>query len=194
VRLRWPPPGHLSTQFVDSITAAHKRGDLSEGEVSDLFVKSYNSGRLEDLLRQWEPHPWLSRRLPILREGIENHLAGRYFSSVCMLLPQIEGVHGDALGRKPKPRGDAERLLGDTTLSTAAREFYIKVVNESFEWNDDAPIPELSRHAILHGRATNFGTEEHSLKVLLIMDEMISAIAAYRPNRGESESDSPLPE
>jgi hypothetical protein len=180
VRLRWPPPGDLSTRFVDTVTSGHERGDLSEAEVSELFVKAYGPGQLTEFLKRWEKHAWLSGRLPILREGVENHVEGRYVSSVCVLLPQIEGVLGDALGRKPNPRGDGAKLLGGTTLSTSAREFYVKVINESFEWTSEAPIPELSRHAVLHGRATDFGTQEQSLKVLLILDEMIRAIAGYR--------------
>jgi hypothetical protein len=178
--LAWPPPWHLPVHMIDCITNAHAKGELSNADVEAAFLMFYTPEVVQEFAGRWEGYEWLASRLPIFREGLINHLEGRYFSAVCTLLPQIEGVLADELGRKPIPKCDAGILFRNSRLGSVAKDFYIRVVLESFNWASEAPVPTLSRHAILHGRATLYGTRTHSLKVAIITDIVLSGVEERR--------------
>lgn len=176
IRLRWPPPWHLPAVLLDRIVEAHESGNFSEEEITQLFIDLYGPERLKELSAAWKRSGHIGKRAAILDEGIQNHIDRRFFSSICIFSTQIEGVIGERLGRQPNPQNDADIIFRDTTLSKAARNFYIKMVKESFSWSRDSPTPELSRHAILHGRDTEFGTASNSLRVILLFDAVWSAV------------------
>lgn len=153
---------------------------MSDADVEAAFLAFYTSDRVMGFLGQWEKHEWLERRVPILREAVMNHLDGRYFSVICTLLPQIEGMLGDLIGEKPNPRNHASKMFRVSRLGGIAKNFYVKVIVEGSDWQRIAPIPELSRNAILHGSTTDYGTQKHSLQVLIIVDIIVSGIAERR--------------
>lgn len=183
VEMGWPPPWHFPVRVTDDLSARYARGELTVDEVRRIFLDLYSPEQVRALKSGWAQLPWLAVRLPILAEGVENHVAGRYFSAVCTLLPQIEGVLGDELRRKPNPQHDGTKIFRDTPLGAVARDFYVRVVHESVGWGPGAAMPDLSRHAILHGRDTGFGTEERSLKTILILDAVIGAVREQRDER-----------
>jgi hypothetical protein len=183
IKLGWPPPWHLPAVLLDRIVEAFESGNFSVEEVTQLFIDLYGQERMKELLEKWKQSEHIGRRAPILNEGIQDHLDGRFFSSVCIFSTQIEGVIGEAIGRQPNPKNDADIIFRDTTLSRVARAFYIKVANESFSWSRSSPIPELSRNAILHGRDTEFGTPSNSLRVILLFDAICSAIGEMKLGR-----------
>ena len=74
-------------------------------------------------------------------------------------------------------------------LATAAGRFFAHVILENFNPDTAAPIPWLSRHAILHGKATDYGTPTHSLKVVLIADIILRGIEENRNQPDEKPSD-----
>lgn len=179
IQLKWPPPWHLPTTVIDEITSAYQAGKLTQKEAKAIFVSFYTPERIKEFGHRWASYGWLSHRLPILQEAIENHIAGRHHSSVCVLLPQIDGVLRETLGAKPTRENIVEVIRG-YHLATAAGRFFREVVLETFDPNSQAPVPELSRHAILHGVATDYGTTTHSLKLMLIADIVFSSIEKYR--------------
>lgn len=182
-QLGWPPPWHMPVNLIDEIAQGYDQGELSRDDVEELFVQLYSPEVITEFQRRWEGYSWLQHRLPILREAVANHIDGRHYSAVCTLLPQIEGALGDELGRRPKPKIDAVAYFRDSHLGTVAKDFYVRVILESFEWTTSAPIPELSRHAVLHGRSTDYGTPKHSLKLLIITDIILDGIQDRRTNQ-----------
>jgi len=176
IKLGWPPPWHLPAITLDRIAEGNASGDLSDEDVTDLFIELYDSKLLNTLLTEWKRSEYLGERGPILEEGTQNHLDKRFCSAVCVFLPQIEGVIADELGRKPNPQNDAGVIFNDSTLSKVAREFYVNMARSSFTPTSKIPAPDLSRYAILHGRDTSFGTASHSLRVILLFDAVWSAI------------------
>lgn len=183
VGLDWPPPWHLPARVVQWIVSEYNERRLSQEQVVDALMLFYQESAINDLLSDWRRQLWLGNRIRILEEGIANHIAGRFFGSVCTLLPQIEGVLGDELGRKPNPQNDAARLFRKTPLSEVAKNFYVRLAKDSFDWRGGSPLPSLSRSAILHGRAVDYGTSQHSLKIVLIVDAVIAAVANTRRGR-----------
>ena len=178
VRLGWPPPGKLAATFLDRVVDLYDRGELTSVEIDSLFVRAYDAETLRGHLSGWFQFDWLQPRVPILAEGIDCHIGRQFFSAVSTLLPQVEGVLGDFLGRAPNPKQDAGRVFADSRLTGVAREFYLKVATASFKWGRSAD--PLSRNSILHGHDTAFGTEVSSLKIILVLDAVIDAVEARR--------------
>jgi hypothetical protein len=190
VALDWPPPWHLPVRSIDRIAKGHRSGELSEAEVEAEFVGFYDSDVLNAITMGWRRLDWLGPRLEILEEGIGNYAAKRYFSAVCTLLPQVEGVLYETLGKKPNPKNDAPKIFRDTRLSKIAEDFYVRVLQESFDWRVTAAVPTLSRHAILHGRSVAYGTAKHALKVVIVADIVIAGIEERRRLNSEPHEES----
>lgn len=174
----------MPVRLIDIITTEWREKRLSPSEVERHFLSFYSSEVVNSLLETWRHANWLTGRLPVLEEAIANYDAARHFSCVCLLLPQIEGILGDHLGRKPNAQNDAASFFRHTRLGVVAREFYVRIYCESVRWDADSPIPELSRNAILHGRIANYGTAKHSLKLILILDAVLGALREAREARG----------
>jgi hypothetical protein len=179
IQLKWPPPWHMPARAIDRMTVAYQAGKLTPEETANIFASFYTPERITEFGERWASYGWLAHRLPILREALEDHLSGRHYSAVCVLLPQIDGALREALGAKPT-RANSVGILRGYQLATAAGKFFAEVVLENFDPDSAAPIPELSRHAILHGKATDYGTPMHSLKVILIADIILSSIEESR--------------
>jgi len=192
IQLKWPPPWHMPARVIDRITVAYEGGKLTPEETARIFSSFYTPKQIREFGQRWAGYDWLSHRLPILQEALENHISGRHYSAVCVLLPQIDGVLREALGVKPT-RKNSVGIIRGYQLATAAGKFFADVVLENFDPDSAAPIPELSRHAILHGKATDYGTPTHSLKVILIADIILSSIEENRNQPAEDdESTSPV--
>jgi hypothetical protein len=175
IQLKWPPPWHMPARIIDRITVAYQSGSFTPEETTNIFTSFYTPQRINEFGQRWASYEWIAHRLPILQEALANHIDGRYHSAICVLLPQIDGVLREALGAKPT-RANSVGIIGGYQLASAAGKFFADVVLENFDPDSAAPIPELSRHAILHGKATDCGTVTHSLKVILIADIILSSI------------------
>jgi hypothetical protein len=187
IQLKWPPPWHMPARVIDRITVAYQAGKLTPKETAEIFASFYTPERIKEFGQRWAGYGWLAHRLPILQEALENHINGRHYSAVCVLLPQIDGALREALGAKPT-RANSVGIIRGYQLATAAGRFFVDVVLENFDPDSAAPIPELSRHAILHGKATDYGTLTHSLKVILIADIILSSI---EENQNQPAEDGP---
>jgi hypothetical protein len=182
--LKWPPPWHMPATVLDRVTVAYDTGKLTEDETAEIFSSFYSAERIDEFGRRWASYEWISDRIAILQEALVNHTAGRHYSAVCVLLPQIEGVLRDVLGTKPTQTNIVGVIRG-YQLATAASKFYAEVLLEHFDPASTSPIPDLSRHAILHGKAVDYGTPIHSLKVILIADIILSSVEETRKQKGE---------
>jgi hypothetical protein len=187
IQLKWPPPWHMPVTVIDRITSAYQSGKLTAEETAEIFASFYTPERIKEFGQRWAGYGWLAHRLPILNEALENHIDGRHYSAICVLLPQIDGTLRDALGARPT-RANSVGIIRGYRLATAAGRFFADVVLENFDPDSAAPIPELSRHAILHGRATDYGTATHSLKVILIADIILSSIEEHRNQPPETDT------
>jgi hypothetical protein len=181
IKLGGPPPSHIPAQLADAIADYHGTGELTAEDVAEVLVEAYGPERLDEVLASWaDPrHTWLGRgRLPIMAEGLTCYRDQRYYAAVCTLLPQIEGVAGDALQKEPNAKNDAPVLFADGYCSGAARRYFVKVLYSSAQWGSEQCLPG-SRHAVLHGNVTDYGAAADALKVILALDAVIAAGARY---------------
>lgn len=180
VELGWPPVEKLDTDECSRIITLYRDlgADAIREPLGRVLVEKYDRNTLENMLAEWKMDGRLSHRFPILEQGVLAHFQEHYSASVCTLLPQIEGL---ILERHWHPKGERCRMNSlrqyvQVGLSCSdyfwfdrwANEFYTRVLMAQFTYGE---IPsELSRHAILHGYDTQFGTAANSLKAILIFD------------------------
>ena len=81
----------MPARVIDRITVAYQAGRLTPEETADIFASFYTPDRIREFGQRWAGYGWLSHRMPILNEALSNHIDGRHYSAVCLLLPQIEG-------------------------------------------------------------------------------------------------------
>lgn len=186
-RLEWPPLWHLPSRIISEITKKSKTNELTDKDIKKLLLSFYSFEFIQGLTDSWNNSPHIERRMPILEEAAENHYEGRYFSSVCTLLPQIEGILGDYLGKKLNPNNDVERVFAKakTVFQSYAENFLKDVVYKTEKWGSSTT--QISRHAILHGYALNYGTLENSIKAFIIVDLVIQC-CSENPSEEITES------
>jgi hypothetical protein len=128
------------------------------------------------LCASWSRHPILARREDVLRQALEAHTRGLYALVVPVLIAQAEGIVADLAGHAGPMGGGplkqhVERLAArDRWTELMISAFWKDVLLERFEHGD--PAPPLSRHAILHGGDTRYGTERNSQTTILLIDHL----------------------
>ena len=132
-------------------------------------------------------------RKPLLEEAFENHRNQRYYSSIVLLLTQIDGLCYDETERLYFKNN---RILQRSNIYKPEVEEEItkkqKFIIEGFEipLNQSTGINEhtdniskfpirLNRHEILHGIDYGFGTKINSLKIISFLN-YINDIVRYK--------------
>lgn len=132
------------------------------------------------------------RRKRALDEAIDSHLAGKFPSSIHVLIPQIEGITTDWLYSTNEPnipwKEDSKaKRFQDIILSGDAGSFVWKQVAEtttSFvisgpvlatfkDWRQKVDPSFPNRHVVSHGKYDDeHYTEEASLRLILLLDSL----------------------
>lgn len=181
IELEWPPILDLTVANATQIILEYELFglDAARCKLEQIILKRYNKVRLQAILVKWQNDDRLAQRLPILRQVIDTHSSGYYFASVTTILPQIEGIIPERYGHK---KGDwcttkklekyVKELLATKSVTFLDRwmeRFYSEIILKQFTYGDDLKST-LSRHAILHGYDTKYGTQINSLQAILIFD------------------------
>lgn len=179
LKLDWPPTVHLIPGEVLEIVKLYDEYglDLIKDKVEEYLIKRFSKDDLNAKLDYWSSKKWLKKRMPILKQAVESHLNGNYYVSVPALLPQIEGIIIDGFGcfgyvKSEKYKSLIENLLaseGKNAFDKQMNKFFLNFVLSKFVHGTD-PSSFLSRHAILHGGDTKYGTAANSLKSILVFD------------------------
>lgn len=187
LEIGWPPPWHLPARTLDEVVRSYHGGAITADEVVEIVLELYDRGTLDQLVGEWASLDWLAPRMPAIREGVDSYRDGRYFAAVCTLLPHVEGVLGDEMGKTPNPQNDAAKYFRKTPLSDTAREYFVNVWKTGFRFDPAVPVPEMSRNAILHGRDLSYGTKAHALRTILVLDAVIGAVDEHRRDQEEEQ-------
>ena len=118
------------------------------------------------------------RRSSIIRDAFQAHGEGKYNLSVPVFLAQADGIWYDRWGR--------HLFVGnrDTTVKKASDKLLqggiIYEMTNCLSYNGwqlvlsqgqrPANFKDLNRHQVLHGEATEYGTEENSLKAISFLN------------------------
>lgn len=129
----------------------------------------------------------LAKRWPAVREGVEDHRRARYFSSVSVLLPQIEGVINDILtladaviSVKSKfyernADGTQGRQLKGLNSKSALAKNKANLNQDLAKFVTSSLVPE--RNGILHGVDAGYGQSERSVHLMLVLLSLALAVA-----------------
>lgn len=191
LKIGWPPALDFDIHRIKLINEAFNL-DQSKPvvrEIEKLLVKIYDKQKLQSKLGKWKQSLLLKNRIQILEAAIDAHLNSKYWLSVPAILPQIEGMiasgfrHIGYMG-SDKLEKYVKSLLIDqyspiNTVNTNLVEFITKIVLANFK-HGQSINSSLSRHAILHGADTNYGTVENSLKSILVFDYLQNSFRLVR--------------
>jgi Protein of unknown function (DUF1419) len=114
-----------------------------------------------------EDHP---TRAHLIREAFSAHREGKYGLSIPALFAQADGICYDLTGYQIFARNGIHRFarrINPEALERAYLEPLIRAIpiTESSQQRR-ARIPQLNRHAVMHGESTEFPTEENGLKAI----------------------------
>ncbi|MCY7829884.1 hypothetical protein MOB37_18570 [Bacillus spizizenii] len=157
--------------------------EFEDFDVSSIIIDYFKSEKIGHFLDDWSRFPFLQERMPILESVIECHKSGLYYSSVSTLLPQFEGVIFEFFNHSYKYKENYLRIYLEQLLLTSYKaegdsfndkvmQYYKKYILVGFYGKEVAS--EISRHAFAHGYLKNFGTEQNSLKLLLLFNQIVT--------------------
>ncbi len=186
-QLGWPPHGEMNLAEAKAIVeAAEKSGVTAVADAVDrYFVQKYDSEEISRMLDSWRQKNALRERIEILEQAIQVHNHGYYYVSVPAILAQIEGIIADNTKHVGQMSGTKlikylEKQFGDkeqTSLENSYLSFCNSVLYTRF--GHKQPISsKFSRHAIIHGGDTEYGTEAGSLKAILTFDTLQALLLA----------------
>jgi len=189
----WPVPLNLPLRAYRRLVGMV---DAGKREVNQLMTRSFRPGTrvfrsTRDVLLQ---SPQLQSRRPLIKQSLSAYKRGDWYLVVNGLLPLVEGVLVDyAYQAAPAPRkGRTKQALKELrekenaslgvavdTLETMLHSAGANVaLFEGFDQADYGGPGEprsLNRHAILHGAARRYGSEQNALRLLLLVAVMAEA-------------------
>ena len=190
----WPPnPAYYPRVF----SQIHKDSNIvNEAKLIDIFREIYSDDYWESRFEFWEVINLFPKQLEYVKKAVERHMEEDFISSIYVICPQFEGIISDYLDQYStrdfqKNLDTLERLILSRNILLFPRKF----INNIFEflrsgtfWVDtddiDDPTTMPNRHGILHGKFTQFETEELSLKFLILLDSLAFILVSDRMAMG----------
>jgi hypothetical protein len=181
---------------------------LEKGEWSqiDRLMEDYYTDHLEYIQEDFRQR--FPERYAIVSSAIDAHRSGEYALSIPVFLAQADGICYQTINvqlfskeRKcPKPRTASyveEMVLTDAFMAALLEPLRIPLPISGPI--DRLPSTEdiLNRHAILHGRSTQYGTRSNSLKAISLLhyvgtmlssvsDDMVQVLAPDSPHERDT--------
>lgn len=180
----WPPPSN----YLPFAKKAHQLArDYLNGtkptieKIDKIMIDWHSDETVQKMLENWREVSWLSQRWHIIELAIQAHLRGEYVLSIPVLLAQVEGIiannhnYSGWMSGKEWQR-QFESLLHEALVlkgkNNAMRNFVTEILLANFVHGNSIPTSP-NRHAILHGADTQYGTKANSLKLILLIENLI---------------------
>ena len=175
----WLLPSDLLNQF---------KGKAEEFEswIAEISAEEFLKKRTE---RWLELHPF-KRREKIVRDILKAYSLNCLELGIYGLFPLSEGVVWDTFVKENTLEADIEALIRKRNRKFVTIQYAIKLIVERvfseeeippfLDWHPFVDYREgtLNRHAIQHGVAVNFGSEENFLKLFYFVD-FLSEVISY---------------
>ncbi len=158
-------------------------------EVNAELVYHFRSSldRIEEVL--CEDHPMRAR---LIREAFAAHRDGKYSLSIPALFAQADGICFDMTGYQIFTGNGISRFakrIDPKAIERAYLEPLLRSVpiTESSRHRREK-IPQLNRHAVMHGESTDFATEENGLKAISFINFVSHVLEMAVLTQKESKS------
>ena len=155
----------------------------SEPDAIEEIMREVFRERLDDIeakLADAYPH-----RAAILREAFDAHRQSNFNLAVPVLLAQADGIWRDRIDRNLFSGGTehAIQALLAQVEDTNSRELVLALNTPDWplaqpESRRSEDFSGLNRHLVLHGQATDYGTEENSLRAIAFLNYCAFVLAA----------------
>lgn len=188
----WPvPTSLLQTTYrrIVSMAGASKR------EVTALMVEGFRPGtRTYYSMREvLDESPHFASRRPLLRQVYAAQRRRQWYLVINALLPLVEGVLIDAMfPRATRPKSikpgveelKKEQVRAGDGAIRAIETMIVGAGTGSALFDSYEPLPgveprTLNRHAVLHGSARRYGTEQNATKLFLLLVVLAESIELY---------------
>jgi len=194
----WIAPS-IPIKILRIIVEMGRNGETNPDKIAQLFVDVLEQDDytvLRSMVNRWENNPYFKKRILIIMDALEAHINGKFTLSIPALLPMIEGILTEIVGRRPT---QGERmtdwiqiaiddmcsdfmqaslknviltyLIGYTGYKSIEKEYFTP--DEFPKWleeNGYSAKDILNRHAILHGVHIDYASKENSLRAFMILD------------------------
>ncbi|MGB0653467.1 MAG: hypothetical protein ACPGQL_09735 [Thermoplasmatota archaeon] len=182
-RLGWPPVHYEHQALHMELEHLFRNApDDIELQVVRAIHRYMDETGLERMQSDWKSNPLLQSRFAILDDTVQCHRQELWNASLPVWYILVEGILNENIApNKPRrtPRGqrtigplDCFRLITTPHLPfkgwQAIQEFTQKQAWCQYLSSSDSV--SNSRHGVMHGASTDYGTPENSLKALLLFD------------------------
>ena len=167
----WYPDPHMApAQLALLASCSGTEPDAIEEIMQSVFAEQLDI--IEAKLGEDYP-----QRAPILRDAFDAHRRSSYNLSIPVLLTQADGIWRDRIDRNLFSGGteNAIRALVDQINDTNSRELVLALNTPDWplaqsEQRRPDDFSGLNRHQVLHGEATDYGTERNSLRAIAFIN------------------------
>jgi hypothetical protein len=189
----WPVPLNLPIRAFRRLVSM---ADAGKRDVNRVMTRSFRPGTrvfrsTRDVLLE---SPQLKSRRPLIKQSLSAYKRGDWYLVVNGLLPLVEGVLVDyAYQAAPAPRrGRTKKAIEElrekenaslgvavdtleTMLHSAGANIALFEGFDQANYGGAGEPRSLNRHAILHGAARRYGSEQNALRLLLLVAVMAEA-------------------
>ena len=173
---------------VDQVRQIIDSSDNLDDAESRLIAMHADPDFLRRVVMRCNGIPALRKRIPLVEKAREDYLAGRYYSSVFVLVSVIDGfvnefenTHRGAHTRTPEELSQYDSAISHHKGIASVQSVFLK----SMSVTNEEPIYEVYRHGIMHGVAINFDNEIVATKawnlLLGFMDWATAKLKAEKP-------------
>jgi hypothetical protein len=156
--------------------------DAALSYIFEIF-KEDNYFLLDELVSCWANIPYMLDRQKAVTFAIAAHKRGEYELTISTLLPWIDGLSAEIISQNPNRKrkaiyvNDVAQMykdFGSELSSECLVQVVEKILFHELDFRKMQPVPSLNnRHAIMHGRVANFGSELCSYQVILLLGMIV---------------------
>jgi len=181
----WPPLIHVAWNAPAKIKNYCTKNNLNNKDIAKLLEKeivNFHDSEMinKNILLSWNDNFVSKQRLKILKSAVQAHLEGKYELSVPVFISQIEGIP-QAYFNYSNQKFD-ERSCNEyfNAKDNSSKEIFLEIlfryltdiVFVSGKGNEE--LLNINRNKILHGEYVNYAKESVSLKLILIVDILLT--------------------
>jgi len=155
---------------------------VSKEGLENLLNRASSLQFLSERTKMWLSLPAFKRREKIVKDILKAYELGCLELAIYALFPLSEGIVWESFVKDNLLEADVEKLIKKRNRKFVTIQYAVKLIVQAVRKQEKLPDfldwvafvdyreGELNRHAIQHGVAVNFGTQENFLKLFFFVD------------------------
>lgn len=172
----------VDREFIEELISIENKPH-DQSVIDSMFESFYNQDRIIDLLDELCDFPIMSEFNELVSQIREGYKLRLFYLVVPTVLLLIEGIVIKSNSYKGKVKTCEYKKMLNKIIDSQSNDFFKNIVHKKmlaqFDHGQiiDSPI---SRHAILHGGDLKYGTECNSIRLVLILYNIVFGIEVKR--------------